>query len=195
MKRILTVLLAMLIVFTTGLFSLSAVGVPATGEELINAEPDKLLVMTNRFENMLNNNFAYGEELSSVSSLLNAAQLSLLDKNEDGKIANSVLIDFVKDMYGVDAGVYADEGKEVLSRDGYTDILPRGYSIYTHKIVDFHANDDGTFTVYSEVEVESHDGQTEIMEAVSRFVPAVGSRFSYHLISSELLEKENVSVL
>ncbi len=195
MKRVLVVLFALLIVCTSGIFSLSAETVPATEKEFNIAQPDKLLVMTNRFENILNSNFAFGDELSSVSELLLASELSLLSKAQDGVLPNNELISFVKDMYGVDPSVYADEGKEVILPDGVTVILPRGFSLYTHRITDFHSNEDGTFTVYSEVEIEKHDGETEIKEAVSRFVPAAQSRFGYHLISCELLIKETVSVL
>lgn len=195
MKRILVVLCALIIVFTTGIFSLSAQTVTPAEQEFNIAQPDKLLVMTNRFENILNSNFAFGDELSSVSELLLASQLSLLSKAQEGVLDNGEIITFLKDMYGIDPSLYADEGKEVISPDGVTEILPRGFSLYTHKITGFHSNEDGTFTVYSDVEVENHDGEKEIKEAVSRFVPAPQSRFGYHLISCELLIKETASVL
>ncbi len=195
MKRILVVLCALVLVFTTGVFSLSAQTVTPVEQEFNFAQPDKVLVMTNRFENMLNSNFAFGDELSSVSQLLLASEISLLSKAQDGVLGNSELIAFVKDMYGIDPSVYADEGKEVLCEDGVTRILPRGFSLYSHKITDFHENEDGTYTVYSDVEIENHDGEKEVKEAVSRFAPAPQSRFGYYLISCELLTKETVSVL
>ena len=65
MKRTLTIVLAILMVFTTGIFSLSAIGAPAQ-DEIIAAAPDEDLVLLNRFENILNKNFAYGDALSSI---------------------------------------------------------------------------------------------------------------------------------
>ena len=195
MKRVLAVLFALVIVCTSGIFSLSAQTVTPAEQEFNTAQPDKLLVMTNRFENILNSNFAFGDELSSISALLSASELSLLSKAKDGTLPNGELIAFLKDMYGIDPSVYADEGKEALTADGVTEISPRGFSLYTHRITDFHSNEDGTFTVYSDVEIEKHEGETELKEAVSRFVPTPESRFGYHLISCELLDKEIVSVL
>ena len=187
MKRKITVLLAIFIVFVTGLFSLSAF---AGVDELEIVQPDEYLVVTNRFENMLNLNNAFGDDFESISSLLYATEISLIEKAEDGKIENSLLIDFVKEMYGVDAAAYSDEGKEVLKKDGKTEIIPRGYCVYTHKIERTEENEDGTFTVYSLVNSKGHDTESTTLEAISRFVPAKESRFGYYLISCELFESE-----
>lgn len=187
MKRKITVLLAILIVFVTGLFSLSAF---AGVDELEIVQPDEYLVTINRFENMLNLNNAFGDDFESVSSLLYASEISLIEKARDGKIENVQLIDFAKEMYGVDAAVYSDEGKELLSKDGTTEILARGYCVYTHKIERTEENEDGTFTVYSLVNSTSHDTESVTLEAISRFVPAKESRFGYYLISCELFESE-----
>ncbi|MEE0945767.1 MAG: hypothetical protein U0M42_02920 [Acutalibacteraceae bacterium] len=193
MKRLLVVFLALALVFTTGIFSLSAQTLTEQEKEFSAAQPDEFLVMTNRFENILNNNYAYGSDFDEISLLVSAAELSLLEKAEDGKLPNSELIAFVSEVYGIDPSVYADEGKEALNKDGETEILPRGYSLYKHSITNFHTNEDGTFTVYSDVEIENHDGDTEIKEAVSRFVKSPDSRFGYYLISSELLTKETIA--
>lgn len=193
MKRILTVLLALLIVFATGLCSLSAFGLPANeAEEAVT--PDANLVMANRFENMLNNNHVYGDEFMSVEKVLRACELSLLDESQNGKIANSRLIDFAKDMYGIDAAVFADEGNEPLSVGGTTEILPRGYSIFTHKVEEIVENEDGTYTVYSVVSAENHDGFVVGYEAISCFAKSDSSRFGYILIASELFEIDDTAV-
>ncbi|MBE6729215.1 MAG: hypothetical protein E7568_03140 [Ruminococcaceae bacterium] len=186
MKRILTVLLALLLVFTSGVFSLSVIGLPArVAEDIV---PDENLVLANRFANMLNINNVYGAEFESVSEILKGCELSLLNKSNNGKIANSELIGFAKDMYGIDAAVFADEGKEPLNAEAYTEILPRGYGIYTHKVEEIRENEDGTYTVYSCVTAENHDGFVKAYEAISGFAKAENSRFGYILLSCELIE-------
>lgn len=187
MKRILIVLLALLIVFATGLCSLSAFGLYADEAEAV-VTADENLVMANRFQNMLNNNYAYGDEFMSVDKILLASQLSLLDESKDGKIANADIIAFAKDMYGIDATVFADEGSQPLSADGVTEILPRGYSIFVHRVEEVIENEDGTYTVFSVVSTEDHDGNITEYESVSSFAKSEGSRFGYILISSELFE-------
>ena len=137
---------------------------------------------------MLNNNYVYGDEFSSVSDVLLGVEISLLEESKDGKIANSKLIDFAKNMYGIDASVFADEGKEPLSADGVTEILPRGYSVCTHKVEGVIENEDGTYTVYSAVTAENHDGFVTGYESISRFAKSEDSRFGYILIASELFE-------
>ena len=190
MKRISVILIMVLIVLATGIFSLSALGMPTENEATVT--PDGDMVIASRFENMLNNNFAYGDEFSSVSDILLASELSLLDKSVDGKLANAELIGFVKDMYGVDADLFADEGKEPIDINGVTEVLPRGYGVYTHKVTKVTENEDGTYTVYSDVISQDHDGNACEYEAISSFVKNDNSRFGYILISSELLELEEV---
>lgn len=194
MKRTLTIVLAILMVFTTGIFSLSAIGAPAQ-DEIIEAAPDKDLVLLSRFENILNKNFAYGDALSSIDAIINASQLSLLDKAENGVISNSHLIDFASDMYGADLTVFADEGKEPLKKNGVTQILPRGYSIYNHTATKYTLNADGTYTVYSDVKTFDHDGTQIEFEAITLFVKSENSSFGYYIVSSELIDKINTAEL
>ena len=192
MKRTLTIILAILMVFTTGIFSLSAIGAPVQ-EEIIEATPDKNLVLLNRFENILNKNFAYGDALSSIDAIISASQISLLDKAENGAISNNHLIGFVADMYGIDLTVFADAGKAPLKADGVTQILPRGYCVYNHTATCFTLNADGTYTVYSNVKTFDHDGTQIEFEAITLFVKSDNSSFGYYIVYSELIDKINTA--
>lgn len=192
MKRILTVFLALALVFATGIFSLSAFGLPT---RTVAPAPiaDENLVKAGRFENMLNLNNVYGAEFESVSEIIKGCEISLLDKSDNGKIANNELIVFAKDMYGIDADIFADEGKEPLKKGAYTEILPRGYSIYTHKIENVIENADGTFTAFSVVTAENHDEFITAYECISTFAKSENSRFGYILLASELIEADAVA--
>ena len=183
MKRIFVVLLAALMVLTVGLYSLSAFGLPV--EENVDSAfvADGEKVLENRFENMLNNNYAYGDEFESIEKILSACEIALADKVKDGKIDNAYLVDFAVNMYGIDVGIFAD-----VDANGVTEVLPKGYEVYDHEITKVSENEDGTYTVYSDVWVDGHDGDNSY-EAISTFVKNENSRFGYVLLSSELLEK------
>ena len=187
MKRLLSVLLILVLLFTTGIVSLSAYGANETAtEEEKNTQGS---IMASRFETMLNNNYAYANDFSSVSALMNSAVISLLPLAEDQTLENSRLIDFMKNMYGVDPTEIADEEKEPITKDGITKILPVGFFKYEHTVNDVKLNEDGTYTVYSTAKGYEYENEVEL-EAISRFVPSSDSSFAYILASCELLLPE-----
>lgn len=189
MKRLLSVMLIFVLLFTTGIASLSAYGTDETTEE----KATKNNIMASRFETVLNNNYAYADDFSSVSLLLNSAIISLLPVAEEGKIANNSLIDFMKNMYGVDPSVLCDEDKEPLLVNEFTKIAPMGYFKYTHTVNSITLNEDGTYTVYSLAKGFEYENEVEL-DAISRFVPCEDSSFGYILVSCELLlPEENIA--
>ena len=185
MKRLLSVMLIFILLFTTGIASLSAYGMDETAEEKATQNN----IMASRFETVLNNNYAYADDFSSVSLLLNSAVISLLPIAEEEKIANSRLIDFMKNMYGVDPSVLCDKDKEPLLVDEFTKITPLGYFKYTHTVTDIALNEDGTYTVYSLAKGFEYENEVQL-DAISRFVPCENSSFGYILVSCELLLPE-----
>ncbi len=183
MKRLLSVMLIFVLLFTTGIASLSAYGTDETVAEEKNTQGN---IMASRFQTLLNNNYAYADDFSSVTLLLNSAVISLLPIAEEEKLENSRLIDFMKDMYGVDPSVLCDEDKEPILVDGFTKILPMGYFKYTHTVNNITLNEDGTYTVYSLAKGFEYENEVEL-DAISRFVPCEDSSFGYILVSCELL--------
>ena len=92
----------------------------------------------------------------------------------------------MKDMYGVDPTTLSDEGKEPLSENGFTEIIPTGFFKLEHTIDNVNLNEDGTYTVYSTA--KGYDCENEVVfEAISRFVPCKDSNLGYILASCELL--------
>ena len=193
MKRALWVLTVFLLVFATGTLSLSVSSTPAKAAD--ETALPKSAVTAARFETMLNHNYVFADAFHSVSVVTEQSCLALLSDAEDGVLANTALIPFIKDMYGIDPSVLADEGNEPLALNGTTVIKPRGYTRYTHTVTKITENVDGTFTVYSTVWADAHDENGLFYESVSRFVPAESSRFGYHLLSCELMLTEPASNL
>lgn len=143
-------------------------------------------VLNTRFENMLNHNFVYNEDFYDDSALTNNSVLALLDLSEDSYINETYLKDYVFNMYGK---IYNDFGfLGETEKIGYVYILPRGYNIYTHKILAVTDNNDGSYTVLSEVEISYEDGSVETLSCETVFLENVESAFGYNIMYSEIFE-------
>lgn len=188
-KRFISAFLAIVLVLSVGLFAFPATGTVAGEEEFSAVQPDKVLVMTTRFENMLNRNYCFGSDFDKISSIIDGSAVSLIDYVTEGTISADKVIDFAADFYGIDLTVFADDDKKPLKKGEIINVRAAGYDTVSHKIKSFEMAEDGTYTVYSLVTVSGHDGQ-KVYDAVSSFAESEESSFSYNLISSELLERE-----
>lgn len=155
-------------------------------------ETDSSQVLSARFLNMLNHNQAYGEDFYDTETLTERSVVSLLDRRED---ADSAFIDatFVQDyllsMYGVEKSDFSDFQTDWPQKEGYVYIIPRGYTEYDHELVSAVRNEDGSYTVVTDVTVTAHDGEAQSFEGVSLFLENSESPLGYQLISAELFEK------
>jgi len=149
---------------------------------------DSSEILKTRFLNMLNHNFVYGENFKFVDEMINLSAISLLDCAEDGFIKEDTVFSFVSDMYGVDVVEVAELNADYPQREGYIYIIPRGYTVYTHKNAEVIRNEDGSYTVTTDVTVSDHDGEDVTFKAISLFVKNVDSGFGFNLISSEIVE-------
>ena len=156
--------------------------------------PDSSKVQQARFLNMLNHNFVYNEAFNSVEDIVNAsvpALLNMRDPVNESYIAESYVKDYVYNMYGVEIEDFSDINNDFAHLDGYVYIIPRGFSVFSHKIDSVSLNEDGSFTVVTSVSIDSHDGDSISRKAVSLFVKNDRSRFGYNIISSEISDSIN----
>ena len=156
--------------------------------------PDSSKVQQARFLNMLNHNFVYNEAFNSVEDIVNAsvpALLNMRDSVNESYIAESYVKDYVYNMYGVEIEDFSDINSDFAHLDGYVYIIPRGFSVFSHKIDSVSLNEDGSFTVVTSVSIDSHDGDSISRKAVSLFVKNDRSRFGYNIISSEISDSLN----
>ena len=183
MKKIISVLLVLSLLLFAGMASLSA-----QGEEggLVTTHEQK--ITASRFETMLNNNYALGKDFESVSKLIGAASISLLPHAENGTLKNSLIVDFVNNMYGLDALTVADANCEPLSENGVYQIIPKGFSKYNHTVTEIYTHADGTFTVYSNAVINSEEETP--CTAISRFAQNENSIFGFTLLSCEIIINE-----
>ena len=156
--------------------------------------PDSSKVQQARLLNMLNHNFVYNEAFNSVEDIVNAsvpALLNMRDPVNESYIAESYVKDYVYNMYGVEIEDFSDINSDLAHLDGYVYIIPRGFSVFSHKIDSVSLNEDGSFTVVTSVSIDSHDGDSISRKAVSLFVKNDRSRFGYNIISSEMSDSLN----
>lgn len=140
-----------------------------------------------RFLNMLNRNFAYNEDFTSIGLIVEDSVLSLLDRrvpDDNDYIEEAVVKGFIYDMYGIE--VLKIEEDTAMHKDGFVYIAPRGFTAYSHEITEITENEDGSFTVLSSVTVNPHDNDAFTTTAKTLFVKNEKSAFGYNIICSDL---------
>lgn len=160
--------------------NVSVVQVSNSKENTVSAEK----VLEARFLNMLNHNFAYGEDLYYLESIVNRSVLALLDMKENDFVAEDYVSDYILNMYGISDINYSFINTALPTNDGYVYIAPCGYETYKHKMVSMTENEDGTYTVKTEVTVNCHDGESYTAECETLFARNEASQFGYNIIDS-----------
>ena len=181
MKKTLSLLLAIIMLAVcSSLIAPIATG----GQEVSAATAQEILpgALDARFLNMLNHNFVYNEDFDDIDTLVNNSALALLDLREEDYIKDDYVVGFVKDMYGIEIADMSSLNAEYPQLDGYLYIIPRGYTSYSHTIVSVEQNEDGSYTVVSDVSVSDHDAASKTQKAVSLFVENDESAFGYNMI-------------
>lgn len=147
-------------------------------------------ILESRFLNMLNRNFVYGEEFLSADSLLNFSIIANRDKAEaDGEfIKEDIVTSFVFDMYGVEIVDTTDFNAEYPQKDGYLYLVAKGFTVYKHSNAKITENEDGTYTVITDVLVDGHDGEDVALSAKTLFAKNSESAFGFNIIYSEITD-------
>ncbi|MBE6787330.1 MAG: hypothetical protein E7537_03175 [Ruminococcaceae bacterium] len=143
-------------------------------------------VLETRFLNMLNSNFVYNNDFYDDTALVNNSVLALLDLVEDSYVEETYLKDYIFNMYGKIYDDFAFLGE--TEKSGYVYVIPRGYSIYTHKIENVTDNGDGSYTVTTLVEISYEDGSLETFSCETVFLANEESAFGYNIMYSDILE-------
>ena len=141
--------------------------------------PDEAKVLESRFLNMLNHSFVYNDDFYSVDSLVNSsmpALLDLRDSEDDSYIKEIYVADYLYNMYGIEIADLSEVNYEFGKKDGYIYIVPMGFEVYNHSIVNITENDDGSFTVKTKVEISSKFSGITITQLSLKF--ALGNKIS-----------------
>ena len=138
------------------------------------------------FLNMLNHNFVYNDAFESVYEMTACSEVALLDKADDGYIKQSLIAGYLYNMYGVENADFAAVTKDFPQRENYVYVIPRGFSVYKHSAPVITENEDGSYTVVTDVEISSHDSDAETAKATTLFVKNENSAFGFNIISSDI---------
>ncbi|MBO4693019.1 MAG: hypothetical protein J5659_01315 [Clostridia bacterium] len=145
-----------------------------------------------RFTNMLNRNYSYNDNFEDAEILTDNAIIALLDKRDGTDpdyISEEIVKNFVNDMY--DIGVLEINDNSTMHKDGFVYIDPIGFTTYHHTVTNINENEDGSFTVLSDVTVNPHDSDEYKTTAKTLFVQNSDSSFGYNIIYSDLDEIQN----
>ena len=186
MKKGILSIAALSVVLLISFTSLSVKPAATATEKTPAAAVSQEKVLGARFLNMLNHNFVYNDAFDSVYEMTACSEVAVLDKAENGYIAESVISGYLYNMYGVENVDFAAVTKGFPQRENYVYVIPRGFSIYKHSAPVVTQNEDGSYTVITEVEISSHDSETETAKAATLFVKNENSAFGFNIISSDI---------
>ncbi len=183
MKKLITAVLICSIILLS-LCSFAPVKSVEVKEEAVTVDMSK--VLEKRFLNMLNHNFVYCEDFYDDAALLNASALALLDLAEDGFIDEIYLKDYVFNMYGKIFDDFSVYNEDMPKKDGGFYVIPRGYDLYEHTIQSVIANEDGSYTVITNVIIDYHFGEKVEAVGTTFFLPNEESQFGFNILYSDL---------
>ncbi len=167
----------------------SVMAVPESKSETSAVQVDA--VKKARFLNMLNHNRVYGETFLSLDEIINESVIALLnvrDSEDSDFVAENYVKDYVYSMYGIDIVDMSELNAGMPHKDGYVYIVPRGYSEYKHTFVSARVNEDGTYTVVTEISVSTHEGERYTAKAASLIRENPASQYGYNIISSDIVD-------
>lgn len=159
-----------------------------------DATPSKEKVLESRLLNILNHNYVYNEDFNSVDSIVNESTVALLDmkESEDSSyIEQSIVKDYIFNMYGIEIESFEEINKDLPQKDGYLYIIPRGYSLYEHDMISVTENEDGSYTAKTAVTISTHDGCVLTEQCETLFVVNEESNFGFSIIYSDFSDNSS----
>lgn len=190
-KKILSFILLFFIILSC-VFVSSPVKTPVAAA--VPSENSEAEVLKSRFLNMLNHNFVYGEAFYSTESLINSsmpALLDLRDSEDEDFIAEKYVRDYVFNMYGLELGNIENINADFPTKKGFVFIIPRGFSVYSHELLKIKENEDGSFTVTTQVYIDDHDANENSLLCETLFAKNDASSFGFTIEYSKFFEGFN----
>ena len=165
---------------------LSLVFVPSkVAAPFVVADATEENTLAPRFLNMLNHNFVYNEGFETFEGLTESAIIANLDLKEGDYISETYIKGYLADMYGINAVTFDDNSGD-MHKNGYIYIKPMGFTRYSHENPTVTENEDGTFTVLTDVTVSAHDSMPTKGTAVTLFARNSKSAFGFVIVYSNI---------
>lgn len=153
-------------------------------------------VLKTRFLNMLNHNYVYGDSFYNIESMINdsmPALLHLRDAEDEDFIKEDYVKEYILNMFGTELGKIENINPDFPKKEGYIFILPRGFTVYNHEIIQMTENEDNSYSVISKIKINPHDNAEENLLCETLFIKNYKSSFGYTIMYSKIIE--NVSAI
>lgn len=182
MKRLIAVLMVLVVSLSINGFIMPATASPSEKNE--SFDPQK--VMEAKIENLLNRNNVFGDDFTDNQKLVNKAAISLRSyAGEDGFIPEEIVISYIKDMYDINIVITDDINFDMPKKEGFVYLIPKGYSVYRHKILSVEETKD-CITVISAVSAEYHDDCSSVGTAKTILIRNSSSAFGFSILSCDI---------
>lgn len=147
---------------------------------------------TESIEKLINLNRVYGDFISDDASLIEEAEIVLLNFAESYGdyliIKKSVVNSFIYNIYGRTVGENAVKYEMFPAPDGYYTILPRGYALISNKVKEISALENGNIRVVSDMYANISDDEAARLTVVTVLTPSAASIYGYNIISAEIMD-------
>ena len=89
-------------------------------------------------------------------------------------------------MYGKIFDSLLEYNEGLPKYDGYFYVIPRGYDLYEHSNAVITANEDGSYTVVTDVVIDYHFGEKVEAVCTTLFLPNELSQFGFNILYSDI---------
>ena len=100
-------------------------------------------------------------------------------------IDEQILVSYIFDMYGIEILDLTEFKANYPEKDGFVYIIPQGYTVYKHSNAKIAENEDGSYTVTTQVTANGHDGEDVNFVTKTLFVKNENSSLGFNIIYSE----------
>ncbi|HHW46666.1 MAG TPA: hypothetical protein GXX17_07185 [Clostridiales bacterium] len=150
-------------------------------------------VLAARIENLLNLNRVFDNGFENPREIIEEVEIQLLGlavSDEFGQqyINQEYVLSFIKQLYGIDVEPKAGLYDFLPAPDGYFAIPAKGYSLISHRDIEYTILPNGDINVNSVMTIDAHDSEPVDVKVKTLLRPNSDSVFGYNIISSDIIE-------
>ena len=197
LKQFFALLISLIFIplFSTTYMSADSLNFPGP-EQPAAAEPELLDIQTGvlaaRIENLLNLNRVFDNGFANPREMIEEVEIQLLDlaiTDEFGQkyIKQEYVLFFIKHLYGIDVDPKAGLYDFLPAPDGYFAIPAKGYSLISHKDIEYIVLPNGDIVVDSVMTIDAHDFEPFDVKVKTLLRPNSDSVFGYNIISADII--------
>lgn len=150
-------------------------------------------VLTARIEHLLSLNRIFDNGFNNPREIIEEVEIQLLDLAETDDfgqkyIKQEYVLGFIRHLYGIDIDPSAGMYDYLPAPDGYFAIPAKGYSLISHKNIEYTVLPNGDIDVNSVMTIDCHDDEPFDVEVNTLLRPNSQSEFGFNIISANISE-------